>query len=274
MKIKYLGTAAAEGFPSLYCSCENCKKARAGTKKNFRSRSQAVIDGKLLLDLPCDTLWHLYENNIDILNTPHCLITHTHEDHFYPKDLNYLCKGFAHPPEGWSFNIYGNGEIEPMLNNLPERTGGILKYNKVEPFVPFEAAGYTVTALKAVHSAPNSYIYMISDGEKTLLYAHDTDIFPDETWDYLSRVKARFDLVSFDCTEGAKESLPYKGHMCLGVNIKCRDIMTEKGLIDENTVMVLNHFSHNGLNATYDEFKPIAEEKGFQVTFDGMEIEF
>ena len=28
MKIKYLGTAAAEGVPAIFCNCETCKEAR------------------------------------------------------------------------------------------------------------------------------------------------------------------------------------------------------------------------------------------------------
>ena len=41
---------------------------------------------------------------------------------------------------------------------------------------------------------------------------------------------------------------------------------------DEKTVVILNHFSHNGINSNYTEFEPIAKEKGFETSFDGMEI--
>ena len=37
----------------------------------------------------------------------------------------------------------------------------------------------------------------------------------------------------------------------------------EEKLIDEKTQVVLNHFSHNGLHANYDEFEPIAAKEGF-----------
>lgn len=29
MKIKYLGTAAAEGVPAIFCRCEVCRKSKA-----------------------------------------------------------------------------------------------------------------------------------------------------------------------------------------------------------------------------------------------------
>jgi phosphoribosyl 1,2-cyclic phosphodiesterase len=28
MKLNFLGTAAAEGFPAIFCNCEYCKEAR------------------------------------------------------------------------------------------------------------------------------------------------------------------------------------------------------------------------------------------------------
>ena len=50
MKIQFLGTAAAEGFPAIFCNCEYCNKARELKGKNIRTRSQAIIDDKILLD--------------------------------------------------------------------------------------------------------------------------------------------------------------------------------------------------------------------------------
>ena len=66
MRIKYLGTAAAEGIPALFCNCDVCKKAREVGGKEFRTRSQAIIDRKLLIDFPADTLMHMQKYNIDI----------------------------------------------------------------------------------------------------------------------------------------------------------------------------------------------------------------
>ena len=51
------------------------------------------------------------------------------------------------------------------------------------------------------------------------------------------------------------------------------DRLKQMGVIDDKTVKVLNHFSHNGL-ATYDDM--VEEVKGTDVviSYDGMEIEF
>ena len=36
MKLKYLGTAAAEGIPALFCRCEMCAYARKAGGKEIR----------------------------------------------------------------------------------------------------------------------------------------------------------------------------------------------------------------------------------------------
>lgn len=40
MKIQYLGTAASEGWPALFCSCEACEKARKLGGRNILKRRE------------------------------------------------------------------------------------------------------------------------------------------------------------------------------------------------------------------------------------------
>lgn len=44
MEIQYLGTAAAEGWPALFCDCEICRKARKTGGKELRTRTQSTVD--------------------------------------------------------------------------------------------------------------------------------------------------------------------------------------------------------------------------------------
>ena len=64
MKFQFLGTAAAEGMPAVFCRCETCEKARALKGKNIRSRAQALINDDLLLDFSSDTYWHAVQNGL------------------------------------------------------------------------------------------------------------------------------------------------------------------------------------------------------------------
>lgn len=274
MKIKFLGTAAAEAFPALFCDCDNCKRARELGGKNYRTRSQTIIDEDLIIDFPCDTLYHVCQHNIDLLKVKYVLITHTHADHFYPKDFSWLMgSGYSHPPKDWyGITVYGNDYVGQGLQEIVALSEEKVNFCKLELFVETSIGEYKVTALNAVHSAPDSYIYIIEKKGIKFLYAHDSDIFPEDTWNFIKNNNIKFDIVSLDCTEGAYEKLDYNGHMCLGINRKCRDMLFEIGAADNNTKFILNHFSHNGLNSSYTDFCELAEPDGFIVSYDGKEI--
>ena len=270
MKLHFLGTAAAESLPATFCECEICKTARARGGREIRSRSQALINNKILIDLPCDTLYHALREGINLSKTDHCIITHTHGDHFYPKELYNLKPGCAYNRN--VMQLYGNSSVGETAAGIEASTKGMLKFNKVEPFKPFHIDDIKITALKARHGSTDPYFYMLEDGQSALLYAHDTDIFPEETWEYLRSTGVVFNAVSLDCTEGAHEELSYHGHMCFGRNVICRDRMIEYGLVNSETKFILNHFSHNGLNANYKELCELAAPLGFSISHDGMII--
>ena len=76
MKIKFLGTAAAEGIPALFCDCEICERVRRLGGKNIRTRSQALINDDLLIDFPADTYLHVLNYGLELHKINNCIITH------------------------------------------------------------------------------------------------------------------------------------------------------------------------------------------------------
>jgi phosphoribosyl 1,2-cyclic phosphate phosphodiesterase len=274
MKIRFLGTAAAEGIPALYCACDTCKRAWERGGKNFRTRSQALVDDELLIDLGPDTFIHSLQYGVDLTAIRHCLVSHPHSDHFYASDLGFIRKGYSAPPKDWKLRIYSGSETVDAVNKCAEGSGDQLEGIALQPFTPTQVGRYTVTALNARHGTHHPLVYVISDGSRTLLYGHDTDVFFEETWQYLAASGLKLDLVTMDCTGGAHEDLPYRGHMCLGRNIEFRSRLLACGVASPSTQFVCNHFSHNGLLACYDDFAPLAAKEGFLTSFDGMEITF
>lgn len=276
MKLTYYGTAAAEGVPAIFCSCDTCKKSKKAGGKNIRTRSQALVDDSLLIDMPPDTLYHFQYLGLPLNDIEHVIITHKHPDHLHPPTLNVRCKGFVMhdiPP----INIYGSmPTIDLIFDEL--RKSGVLErgrwnLNEIAPYETKKISNYYVTPYKANHDfSTYPYIYEISDGEKRMLYGHDTGYFLDETWQYLENKKPFFNLVSLDCTMGIASSIGHS-HMSVDNCVSVKEKMIEIGCADENTIFILHHFSHNG-HITYDELLPLAEEKGFLVSYDGMEIEF
>ena len=274
MKFKYLGTAAAEGIPAVFCDCDICTKARQLGGKNIKTRSQAIVDNRLLIDLPSDTYMHVLLNGISLSKIKACLITHSHEDHLYATELAFRKTGFSHLEDSSPMIFYSDMKAYEII------TDTIQKYQidkevsavKIDLHKEYEIEGYKVFAIRASHSKETDpVVYTISDGEKGLMYAHDTSDFSEEEWEHLIKYNMKLDLVSLDCTEGDRP-IDYVGHMNIERCNKMRERLLSIGLADNNTKFVLNHFSHNGF-VLHDEFEKIAKTNGFLVSYDGMEIE-
>lgn len=289
MKITYLGTGAAEGIPALFCNCPLCQKARRLGGKNIRSRSQALVNDDLLLDFGPDVFWHICRFGLDLTKIRTLLVTHTHEDHYTPSELCYRKKPFAYlngdsEADNYDFptlDIWmsqGSFDYEGAAYMHRAELGGgkaPMTYHTARAFETFKAGRYTVTPLTANH-APGfeALIYLVSDGKSTLLYGHDTGLFPDETLEYLSRETPRLDFVSLDCTGMASGHNTGGGrHMNLERNLITRQALDAFGCTDGTTVWCCNHFSHNG-KSTHEELVEIMSKEDFLVSYDGMTAEF
>ena len=115
-------------------------------------------------------------------------------------------------------------------------------------------------------------MYIIEKDGKSVFYSNDTSDYPKSSWEILENFGKPISLISLDCNE-ATAPINYVGHMNLERCIAIREKLKAVGVADDNTVFVLHHFSHNGGNVLYDDFKKIAAEYGFLVSFDGMEID-
>lgn len=275
MKIRYLGTGAAEGIPALFCVCNVCRTARELGGHEVRTRSGAIIDGALKLDFPPDTYHHLLTYGLDITHLEHLLITHPHEDHYQVADLLYRVKGFGVLDDGAKpLTVYGGKEVGELLKTRFDNRQDAeqyVRFTHMEPFKTVNIGGYDVTALPSRHARQfESFIYLISKDGQNLLYAHDSGVFFDEVYDFLAG--RAIDFISLDCTYMDKDTRdqPENGHMGLPVNHVVREKLLEIGAATPNTTFVVNHFSHNG-GLNHAALVDAAE--GFIVTHDGMELE-
>lgn len=273
MKIKYYGTAAAEGWPGLFCRCEVCLEARRRGGKNIRTRSQATIDDRLLVDYPPDTYLHMLNYGLNLPEFTHCIVTHAHEDHLYVDDLGVRAHGFCENTVPGPFTVYGADSVCALIERLPQwaKDPERLAWREVFEYQPFQAEGYTCTPLLAAHGKHDGikcYIYMIEKDGKRLLYGNDTGNFPQQTWDYIAG--KRFDLVSLDCTMlRIKEGT---NHMGIEDVLEVKQRLIDLGCADDSTVWVITHFSHNG-GILHEELEEIMKPHGFIVAYDGCEVE-
>jgi len=97
VRFTFLGTAAAERYPALYCRCSNCVEARALGGPNLRKCSAALVNHALLIDLGPDLPVAAQLHGLDLTYVPYALQTHDHPDHLYRINLHH------HDP--WGTNI-------------------------------------------------------------------------------------------------------------------------------------------------------------------------
>lgn len=276
MKLTYLGTAAAEGWPALFCNCEYCKKAKELGGKNLRTRSQSLINDDLLIDFPSDTYHHVLMNKLDLSAVKYCFITHSHQDHFEPMDIVYRMEScYSHNMAEPMLDIYGNEAVNQKFNKFfslgEEELPAQAAIHEIKLYEAVEVGDYKITPLPAYHKLDETaFVYLIESKGKVILYLHDTGLLYDEVYDYLAKSGLRADLVSYDCTYAALPS--GGGHMGLDSVPEVRRRLTEIGFTDDKTTHIVNHFSHNGI-LLHDELEKAAAEIGFLCSYDGFSIE-
>lgn len=273
MKLTYLGTAAAEGWPGIFCHCTACKKAKALGGKNIRTRSQAVVDDTLLVDFPPDSYMHMLYHGLDLPGIQHVLITHTHQDHLYLDEMLFRREGFCSGVDK-TLTLYGSDTLGAKINAyLKSRADssmlqGRLAFQELTEYVPVNIAGYTVFPMLARHDrSEKCLIYLIGKDGKWILYGNDTGDFPGATWDFL---KGRiFDLISLDCTMG--KFTEGTNHMGIPDLVVMKEKLTAIGCVHSGTRFVATHFSHNG-QLLHHELEQALASYDYQVAYDGFSM--
>lgn len=275
MKIKYLGTAAAEGFPALFCSCAACLRAARAGGKNIRLRSGILINDSVLIDITPDIYTQKLRYGLDLLELDAIAVTHSHTDHFAGAELtkrsspDYCTAGSEKP-----LTIYGNSQVcqvgrDSLDFEFHRRADDSIRFKPVHGFQPFTVQGMEFTAIPAVHdSREECLLYLIRQNGCAMLYANDTGLLPDETLDFIRGIP--LDILSLDCTYGpAPAAAP--AHMGLPENLLLIDKLKERGCITGRTKIIATHFSHN-CQTLHEELEALLGKAGITAAYDGMEV--
>ena len=267
MKLTYLGTAAAEGFPAVFCNCEYCREARLLGGKNLRSRSQSLLNDDMLIDFPPDTMHHLLMHGIEGHKIKHLLITHGHNDHLYPGDLIRRRRPYCHDMQAARLEILCSQGTADLIN----AKDSLIDIRIIKAFETVELGDYSVTALPARHMPGGEPLIYVIRSDKTILYAHDTGYFLEEVFDYIRGAKLYFDMVSIDCTNVDIPIGDEGNHMGFPNDARLLKRLADMGAIDGKTIKYVNHFSHNG-NPLQENLEKKAAEIGCSVAYDGCSV--
>lgn len=269
MKLHFLGSSASEGIPNPYCKCEICQRARITKGKNIRTRSAAVIDDVMQIDMSPEFSYQVMRDDVDVTKIQDLLFTHTHPDHFNVGDLFSRMEEYGfeidHPLEVFGNDIAINGCLDVLPGYSKER----FKFNCLVPFITVEtSSGAKVTPLLANHAKWEfCYIYFIEKEGKTMLYGHDSGWFPELTWQWLQGKK--LDLTVLECTYGYNQNPRSDGHMSIETVIATKEKMMADGIYHSASQLVVSHLSHSS-GFMHEDLVSIFEPHSIEVAYDGL----
>ncbi|HWV24350.1 MAG TPA: MBL fold metallo-hydrolase [Thermomicrobiales bacterium] len=285
MKIRFLGTSAAGGFPNPHCRCENCQAARAEGGKSLRHQSSALIDDNLLIDLGPDVSSAVMEQGIDLANVAWVLQTHPHDDHLLPLHAVARSASWAAQeavPMQWVGSAQTlhriTDQISPKsMQKLDMVTSGEpgehkLTLVEIEPWQSYTFGPYRVQTVAANHDPTVSpMLFAIERDGRRMFWGTDTSTVPDGTWQRLADLGWSFDLVVFDHNDGFTRPVS-PTHMGSGAMRREIGIMRDCGLVDEATKVLGTHIAHHS-NGPHSVESAKAQELGYDLAWDGFVVE-
>jgi phosphoribosyl 1,2-cyclic phosphate phosphodiesterase len=270
MEILFCGTAAAEGWPALFCTCAACQKARARGGKDLRSRAAYMLDDRVRVDFGPDSNLHQQKYGLAYEKLEHLIVTHSHEDHWFPADLAYRREGFAVTPET-PLHVWGNAKVEARFvqENGEDWSACKIVFHCLEAWQPIElGGGLTATPVLAAHDRSEECVnFRLEAGGRAALLGHDTGWYDAPTWEFLSGKP--LDLLVLDCTYGPIDH--DRGHLGCAAVVRARDEFARRGALAPDARCVATHFSHNG-GWLHEELERFFAPHGILVAYDGLKL--
>ncbi len=289
MELRFLGTAAAEQVPSIYCRCDFCNEVRRAGGKDQRTRSSFRIGTGYQIDFGPDANWQMHRCGTDMFDVEHLLITHTHSDHFQFEEI--VSKSHAVASNGKPLKLYmsipASEYLESIMHTFEaqiEDEGDRESFKKRFPviglqyFQRYEVGELAVETIKACHRAEGAnqfgmnYLIHLPDGRQ-MLYALDTGYYAEDTWEFLDGRSV--DILAMDCTfpgRTAREPRPF-GHHSLSSFIETLQRMRRIGFLTPEAVVYATHFDpHQALSHNEIQARLSGHPFSIVAAYDGLRI--
>ncbi|HEX7456525.1 MAG TPA: MBL fold metallo-hydrolase [Candidatus Nanoarchaeia archaeon] len=252
MKIKFLGTSAGWPLPRLGCKDKICSST---DNKDIRTRSQALVNDILLLDLGPDTYTHLKNPKVDPTKIKYAAITHEHPDHTLGLwDLSHT---------------YLNGKRTKIKVIVSPRTLSKIRFMffpneyivlKTNPDQKMVVDGLKISLLPVNHTKDSSFGIFVEEGSRKLFWAPDFKSLPAET---IKIIKGS-NLIAVD---GSELQVRTPSHQTIEEGIELARQIGPK-------MAYFIHLGHRILPHT--KLETFVKERGgdhFNIAYDGLEVE-
>ena len=279
MKITVLGSAGF-GYPLVFCDCECCSKARELKGKNIRKRASLLINDEMIVDLTpdCQVAMNMYGKNMG--KAKYLLQTHTHLDHFdinqfttldfkyeskRTEKLKLICSDLCLKDIQSKVSQFDKMDLfnEEYINKIGL---SIQTVNHGESIVVNK---YSIKAIHCTHDEKiGAQIYLIKQGNKSLLYATDTSEITDIALKELNGEK--IDCIFLDESFGIRDYM--FSHLNLEGFKEYIIKLKENNLLNEDCLVYATHLTHDG-NPLHDELEQILNKCGYRVAYDGLEFQ-
>jgi phosphoribosyl 1,2-cyclic phosphate phosphodiesterase len=270
MRLLFLGTAAAEGYPAIFCDCPNCNQARALGGRNLRYRSALLVNDDLLIDFGPDLMAAAQRFGLNLSRVTTALVTHAHADHFLRDNAHMRLDTFTARLPIPTLRMFGPQEVTGafLQPGAPDPALMRMALTTVHAFEHWQVDGYSIQAYRAQHALGSleALFYSIDDGRSAFLYASDTGPFPADTWQALAG--RSFDAIVMEETMG---SGVYDQHMGFDDYLKTAGRMRSMGLLRPNGRLLAHHFSHTS-NPDHAQLEAFFSPHGVEVAYDGLEV--
>lgn len=270
MRLFFLGTAASEGYPGIFCDCTNCREARLLGGRSLRYRSALLVNDDLLIDFGPDLLASAQRFGRSLAGVTTGLVTHAHMDHFYTGNFKMRGKAFTGGQSIPNLCLYGPRDISAALEQAyPDLSLLRMETHTVHAFDTWQEGGYFFSAYQAYHAVDylETLFYSVEDGRHACLYATDTGRFPENTWQALAG--KNFDVIILEETLGSGS---YTQHMNFETFLEHTGRMRAEGMLRPGGRLIAHHLSHSG-NPTHEKVQAILGPYGVEVAYDGLDIQ-
>lgn len=285
MKIEFLGTSAAEGFPDPFCECVNCQAARTEGGASLRKRSSALLNDDLLIDMGPDLISAIQQRGRSLARVRYAIQTHPHPDHL--DQSSFFARKCGVKPVGvTSLHYYGAQAILTRLDLVTSSEDGHGSFTDpavqdtyqmdvtiVEPWQTYELGPWRLLPVPANHGQPDQQclLYAIRDQQSgtTLFYATDTSNLPDGSWERLAELGWQFDAIAIDFTFGfAGRSERHMNHEQV---LEELEKGRAAGAISRQTRVFATHIAHHS-NPSHAELVLKCRAIGLEVAHDGLVV--